>query len=178
MFRNRCGRGIAAAMALALLTSACTTTGGAPVSGPGRAAGSVRMSAAAAELRQQQVEYQRIQEGTVTGAVVGGLIGAGLGAALGGRNRGQAALLGGMLGAGVGAAAGNSYAQNVNAQTRQISAQQGQYRAVIQDADRNIAHFRKINASASRLVADETARISQLNAQYGQAVSGRDRFGA
>jgi outer membrane lipoprotein SlyB len=124
------------------------------------------VSAAAAELRQQQVEYERIQEGTVGGAVIGGLIGAGLGLALGGKNRGQAALIGGLAGAGAGAAIGNSHAQNVNAQTRQVSAQQDQYRSAIETADRRIAQFRKMNATAQRIVADDTATISELNVQY------------
>lgn len=150
-------RVVGTVLILSLAVSGCVSTsagvGGAP------------KTATAAALRQQQVEYERIQEGVVTGAVIGALIGAGIGLAAGGQNRGQAAALGGLLGAGLGGAAGGAYAQNVNEQTKNISAQKEGLQKVIAQADRSIGQARRINELASSLASEEQARINGLNAQ-------------
>jgi len=150
-------RVVGTVLILSLAVSGCVSTsagvGGAP------------KSATAAALRQQQVEYERIQEGVVTGAVIGALIGAGIGLAAGGQNRGQAAALGGLLGAGLGGAAGGAYAQNVNEQTKNISAQKEGLQKVIAQADRSIGQARRLNETASALANEEQTRINGLNAQ-------------
>lgn len=153
-------RAFAAVLAVSMAVSGCAGTGG-----PSAGLGGKPRSAAAASLRQQQVEYQRIQEGVMTGAVIGALIGAGIGLAAGGKNRGEAAALGGLLGAGVGGAAGGAYAQNVNEQTREIAAQKEGLKKVIDQADRSIAQARRLNATASTVADEEHARINSLNTQ-------------
>lgn len=129
-------------------------------------ASTANLSPAALQLRQQQVEHQRVQEGVITGALIGGLIGAGLGAAFGGSNRGQAALLGGLVGAGAGAATGGAYAQNVNQQTRAASADQDASRRTIESADASIASFRRQNATVARITSEEERKIAGLNSRY------------
>lgn len=148
---------------MSLAASACTSTGSGPVAGNALVS-SASLSPAAAALRQQEVEYQRVEEGAITGAVIGGVLGAVAGAALGGsNNRVGGAVVGGLIGSALGGAVGGNYAEGVNQQTRQVSADQNQYRAMISSADRNIANSRKVNASASQLVQAEDARIRRLN---------------
>ena len=153
---------IAAVLALSLAASGCASTGG---GGPSAGLGGKPRSAAAASLRQQQVEYQRIQEGVMTGAVIGALLGAGLGLAAGGKNRGEAAALGGLIGAGVGGAAGGAYAQNVNQQTREVAAQKEGLQKVIEQAGRSVSQAQRLNATATSLANEEQSRISSLTTQ-------------
>ncbi|WP_372423396.1 glycine zipper domain-containing protein [Salinarimonas chemoclinalis] len=145
------------AIAIAGLLAACTAAGPVDVAS---------LSPAAQQLRQQQVEHQRVQQGVAVGAVLGGAVGAGLGALASPNNRGRGALIGGLAGAFAGGAAGGAYAQNVNQQTRRIAAEQDAARSTIRSANASIASFNRQAASASRIVSQERSRVASLDAQY------------
>lgn len=121
---------------------------------------------ASARLRNdvKAVEQQRIQQGVFTGAVAGAAVGAVVGG-LASRN-GSGALVGGLAGLVVGGVIGQMEASRVNDQTAKQTAQRNNYKKMISDADRNIESYRRLNATASALVDEETPRIAKLNDQY------------
>jgi uncharacterized protein YcfJ len=145
---------IAPALVGVLMLTSCTTVSGDPST----------MSSAEIALRQRQNEDVRIAQGVATGAVIGAAGGALIAALAGGDGRSiaQGAIAGGV----VGGVAGGIDANNVNKGARAEAGQQDRYRAVIANADHNIAHYRRMNSVTSQLIAEENGRIGRLNGEY------------
>lgn len=137
-----------------LLLTSCTTVSGDPST----------MSPAEIALRQRQNEDIRIAQGVATGAVIGAAGGALIAALTGGDGRSIAR--GAIAGGVVGGVAGGVDAHNVNQGARAQAGQQDRYRAIIANADHNIAHYRRMNSVTSQLIAEENGRIGRLNGEY------------
>lgn len=145
---------VALTVSASIVLSACTTTAIDPST----------MSKTEIAMRQQQNENVRVLQGAATGAAIGAIGGAALAAVLGGD--GKAIARGAVAGGLVGGVAGANDANNVNNGARAEASEQSRYRTIIANADKNIAHYRRMASYASTLVSQENAQISSLNNQF------------
>ena len=113
----------------------------------------------AEEQSIRSIEQQRKQTAVLVGAGVGAGIGLLATRDQSRQEQVRAALLGGVLGALAGYATGDY----VNARTRQFSSEQDALRSLIAAADRDIANYRRLNATSARLVDQQRNKVRLLN---------------
>jgi len=118
-------------------------------------------SAQSAKLKN--ISTKRLGEGAILGAVLGGLVGGTL-VALNGGNGGQIAQ-GAAVGGIVGAGGGMIFAASVNKSAEQQANEQQRYRAILDNADTNIAIYKRAASTAAEVAASENRRIPLLNAE-------------
>lgn len=128
---------------------------------------SVELSVAEKELRSR-TEAQRVAQGAATGAIVGVIAGTVLGAVLGaqGGNAGLGALIGAAGGGVAGGLAGAAYGSYVNARARPYANQEVRANTMMEEADKDIAHYTAVNAAARTILAEQEAKITRLNDAY------------
>jgi len=144
---------IAVGLICGLGLTACQTTGG----------GS---NLSAAEMQLRQTETKRLAQGVASGAAVGALVTGLVTAAAGGSA--EDVIRNAAIGGAVGGIGGGLYAGNVNARSRGYAQQQQAYKNTISRADANIASYRRMASAAAQVRADESRKITRLNAQLQQ----------
>ena len=149
------------AISAALLLSFSVALSGCVTATPPKA----NMSPTEAALRQKQTENVRIVQGVATGAAIGAVLGGGLALIASGGDK-KAMLRGAGVGALAGGVMGGVDANNVNQKTRAEAAQQDQLKAVIANANKNIAHYKSMANMTAKLASEERSNISRLNKSY------------
>ncbi len=164
-------KSISALLAATLMLMACDDI---PL--PGNLAPENAQFLSAEENQIRQVERKRVQTATAVGCIGGGLIG-GVVANQSDLSRNQQILVAG-VGCALGGLAGRASGQYVNTRTRDFSNQQQGYRSIIAAADQDIANYRSLNATTSRLVGQQRSKVARLNAQYKAGSLQKDQYRA
>lgn len=105
------------------------------------------------------IERQRTQTAVAVGAGAGALIGLVATRNQSREDQFKGILIGGLLGAAAGFATG----EYVNTRTRSFSSDQQALQSLITAADRDIANYRSLNNTSSRLITQQRAKVRQLN---------------
>ncbi len=145
---------VAMVVVTSLSLSGCITTSQPPA----------EMSPTEMAMRQKATENKRMVQGVVTGAVVGAVVGGGLALLMGGDERAMA------RGAGLGALAGGTMggmdAHRVNKEAGAEISKQDELKAIIAEADKNIAHYKQLASQTGKLAAERNKQIADLNSNY------------
>ncbi len=126
-------------------------------------------------LRQKQTEHKRIIQGVATGALIGAAVGGGLGLILSGGDKRSM-----LRGAGIGALAGGVFggvdANNVNKETREVSAEQDELKSIIAATEKSIAYYRSMASMTAKLTANAKEQIPRMNASYQAGTLNQDTY--
>jgi uncharacterized protein YcfJ len=132
------------------------------------------LTAAERDLRAK-TEDQRKVDSTVTGAAGGAVAGALVGYLIGGWS---GALYGAAAGGVAGGAIGYGYGSYMNARAREYSSAEARAAAVTRSANETLAYYGQVNASARTILAEQEAKVAQLNDAYKSRAINKEQFQA
>ena len=159
-------RATAAVAALSMFLGACEM--------PAEQDNPATLTAAERDLRTK-TEDQRKVDSTVTGAAGGAVAGALVGYLIGGWS---GAIAGAAAGGVAGGAVGYGYGSYMNARAREYSSTEARAAAVTKSADETLTYYNQVNASARTILAEQEAKVAQLNDAYKSRAINKEQFQA